>query len=902
MAVRKDSIQITMDIDASEGVKSYQRLLDPARRLNSEMRKLRRQGKENTEEYKKLEKQAAALNKEFRKFDIATATKGQLIARAKMLNREMIGLVKGTKRYAATAGELKKINTRLKKINQDTHGVAKGMDEISIMGMQLPPMFQKVARGIQVAVKAFFALQVVQFFVDWANQINETTKEYQKLRGQIQQTTDAAGDQLDTYTVQLSAISKTFNVENQEIINAATALTKQLTGDFGESLRLIEQGFLAGANRGGDFLDQVKEYPTFFREAGLSGEQMIATITQGVQEGVFSDKGVDLIKEFTLRVREMTPATEKALNSIGITSEKVGKMIQEEGIGGAFQLVQDRLKEIGDAAPETGAVLADVFGGPGEDAGLQFVENLQLANITMEDLTDSGNEYLQVLRENYEANEELAEAQNRLTKATSSFSTSVGTSFTRLKSFFLNVTADVFEFFQQLPATAQGVQAAFKSIINNIINFFDRARVTIQITLKRIEKLNPFGKTSEQLDQEIKGLERRRLGMKEGIEGVMKSYREAYLSGLAEIEKDQAIAEAFMKPPPQKVIEDNARDTVNAYRKAVEKEIKAPSEDVDEMSIGDEDVADQVVETRFASQEELLRNQFLKQLMTEQEYEDRRYELLMQNYERRLEMLRQLHGEESAQFVTLENEKLEAQKQYEQQRAELTKRTEEFRWKTLDASIGQISGYVDDMISLLSEEEQARKKNSLAIKAFQAGKVIVAGISEVQQIWEGAAAFGPLQYAIAIAQTAAATARTGSALGKIRSASFYSGGYTGNQVLLPDAYGGIVGGVHKNEWVAPEWMTTDQKYAPIIGWLESMRQNGYRDGGFAGVESGAAAAVNNATPGMLNSQRIEELMENVRDTNMEVVKAINKKQFSVVSGQIVDVLAEEARLDRNSSF
>jgi hypothetical protein len=909
MAVRKDTIQVAFDIEASQGVKAYQRLLDPAKQLNSEMQKLKRQGKENTEEYRKLEKQAASLNRQFKDFDVGVANKAQLIARAKMLNRQMFTLVKGTKDYVNTADELKRINTRLKEIRDDTKGVSQGMQEISIMGLNLPPVFQKVARGIQVAMKAFFAFQIVQYVIDWANQINELTKEYQKLRGQIEQTTGAAGSELDNYTVQLSAISKTFNVENQEIINAATALTKQLTGDFGESLKLIEQGFLAGADRGGDFLDQVKEYPTFFREAGLSGEQMIATISQGVQEGVFSDKGPDLIKEFTLRVRELTPATQKALQGIGITSEEIRKKIDEDGIGGAFELVQQKLRAIEDTAPETGAALADIFGGPGEDAGIQFIENLQLANVTMEDLTDSGNEYLNVLRENYEANEELAVAQNRLTKATSAFSTFMGTTITRVKTFFLNVTSDVFEFFQKLPATGQGVQAAFQAIVNNIVNFFARARTSIEITLKRIEKLNPFGKTSAQLDQEIANLEKKKTDMKEGVEGVMEAYREAYLQGIEKIERDQAIADAFLKTQNSTINDDPDPTITPDPASSTRKRPEVEREKVSAMDIGDEDVDSEIVDNAFASEQDLLKNQFLQALMTEQEYYDQRYELQQQDYERRLEFLRQKFGEESEAFVQLENEKLESQREYEAQRAELTKRTEEMRGKVMEEGLTAVSDLVGSTIDLLGKEEGERKKNSLALKAFSAGKVLIDTQEAIMAIIKNAEAnpqnilFPGAANIIAGIKIAGVTAKSVTALSKIRGTSFYSGGYTGNQVLVPDQHGGIVGGVHKNEWVAPEWMNRDPQYGSVISWLEGVRQRGYKDGGFTTLDtSPSALAANNVPSPILNTDRLEQMMMEVRDSNRQVAQAVQSKQFSIMSGQIVDALNEEARLDRNSRF
>jgi len=906
MAIRRDNVQLVLEIEAQDGVRAYQKLLDESKKVTNQMRNLKRAGKENSEEFKQLQKRASELNQEMNELGGAGANMAQLITRSKQLNQELKSLVPGTKRFIEVTEELKQVNSRLKDIREQTRGVSSELEEMRIAGIKVPPAFVKIGNAMQMAMKAFFALQIIQYVIDWANQINELTKEYQKLRGQIEQTTGAAGSELDNYTVQLSAISKTFNVENQEIINAATALTKQLTGDFGESLRLIEQGFLAGADRGGDFLDQVKEYPTFFREAGLSGEQMIATISQGVQEGVFSDKGPDLIKEFTLRVRELTPATQKALQGIGITSEEIRKKIDEDGIGGAFELVQQKLRAIEDTAPETGAALADIFGGPGEDAGIQFIENLQLANVTMEDLTDSGNEYLNVLRENYEANEELAVAQNRLTKATSAFSTFMGTTITRVKTFFLNVTADVFEFFQKLPATGQGVQAAFQAIVNNIVNFFARARTSIEITLKRIKKLNPFGKTSAQLDQEIANLEKKKTDMKEGVEGVMEAYREAYLQGIEKIERDQAIADAFLNTQNSNPDNDPDPTTTPNPKPSAAKRPEVEREKVSAINIGDEDVDSEIVDNAFASEQELLKNRFLQALMTEQEYYDQRYELQQQDYERRLDFLREKFGEESAAYVQLENEKLEKQKDYEMQRQELTRRTEDIRAQLMREGVNAVSDLVGATIDLLGQEDDERKKNSLALKAFSAGKVLIDTQEAIMAIIKNAEAnpqnilFPAAGKIISGIKIAAVSAKSLAALNKIRGTSFYSGGHTGDKVIMPDAYGGIVGAVHKNEWVAPDWMTGHPVYGQTIGWLEAMRQRGFKDGGFTTINTTPTLPVSNTLGTAPDESR--ELMMMFLKGNDQLIKAIQRKRFEVTTGQIRDGLQEEDELDRNSGF
>jgi hypothetical protein len=996
MAIRRDNVQLVLEIEAQDGVRAYQKLLDESKKVTNQMRNLKRAGKENSEEFKQLQKRASELNQEMNELGGAGANMAQLITRSKQLNQELKSLVPGTKRFIEVTEELKQVNSRLKDIREQTRGVSSELEEMRIAGIKVPPAFVKIANGIETAFKAFFALQIVQFFIEWGNQVSALTREYQKLQGQIEQTTGASGQQLDDYTVQLSAISRTFKVENQEIINAATALTKQLTGDFGESLRLIEQGFVAGANRGGDFLDQVKEYPAFFREAELTGEQMIATITQSVQEGVFSDKGADLIKEFTLRVRELTPATQAALEGIGITSEQIRKKIEEEGIGAAFEMVQTQLRKLEQDSPAVGAALADIFGGPGEDAGIQFVENLNLADASMEKLTDTSNEYVMQQQALLEAERQLSEAQLQLTKVSGQYVNQLQILGTKVLatvisgvSKFLNIIKETPAFLKENRVIIGGLAAGIillnkQLIISSALSLKDAAAKKAAIIatqaqtiatrgLNAVMRANPIGVVItalsllagaikiaydrsqtfraviagtfgvlQEFGQIIKESFSNFLGIFSDLsEGNIKSaferfkksaantnpisffrqqggrLKEAFIEGYNDKLQEEMIASTEEAIPDAEVESlsaqaknlgnDLGRTTGEEFKKSLQKEApKVQREEVSAMDIGDEDVDSEIVDNAFASEQELLKNRFLQALMTEQEYYDQRYELQQQDYERRLDFLQEKFGEESAAYIQLENEKLEKQKDYEMQRQELTRRTEDIRAQLMREGVNAVSDLVGTTIDLLGQEDDERKKNSLALKAFSAGKVLIDTQEAIMAIIKNAEAnpqnilFPAAGKIISGIKIAAVSAKSLAALNKIRGTSFYSGGHTGDKVIMPDAYGGIVGAVHKNEWVAPDWMTGHPVYGQTIGWLEAMRQRGFKDGGFTTINTTPTLPVSNTLGTAPDESR--ELMMMFLKGNDQLIKAIQRKRFEVTTGQIRDGLQEEDELDRNSGF
>ena len=131
-----------------------------------------------------------------------------------------------------------------------------------------------------------------------------------------QQFTEKSGDDLKEYRTEVQTIADYYNKDFREVLIGANAVSKQFGIDASEAIKLIQDGFIAGADANGEFLDTLREYPAYFKEAGISAETFIAITAQAAKSGIYSDKGVDVIKEGNLRIREMTTATAAALNHI----------------------------------------------------------------------------------------------------------------------------------------------------------------------------------------------------------------------------------------------------------------------------------------------------------------------------------------------------------------------------------------------------------------------------------------------------------------------------------------------------------------------------------------------------------------------------------------------------------
>lgn len=248
-----------------------------------------------------------------------------------------------------------------------------------------------------------------KWFYDYNKGLMEATR-------LTQQFTGLTGDEMKSVRNEVLAVSNTFGLEITETMQSANTMSKAFGISVSESLKIMQDGLVSGANANGEFLDTIKEYPRYFKEAGLSAEEMVAISTQATKEGIFSDKGVDTIKEGNLRLREMTTATAAALDGIGISSKQVQKDLQD-GSKTTFQVMQEvanKLKELPQSSAAVGSAIANIFGGPGEDAGLAYIEMLGDIELDMDKVKAKSGDIAKAQEDELNATKELQDAMDSL--------------------------------------------------------------------------------------------------------------------------------------------------------------------------------------------------------------------------------------------------------------------------------------------------------------------------------------------------------------------------------------------------------------------------------------------------------------------------------------------------------
>lgn len=874
MAVRKDTIQISVEIEAQEGVKTFQGLSDRARKATDEMRKLKRAGKENTDEFKKLEKELAEVNGEFAKLGGAGATMGQLIGRSKQLNREIKSLAPGTERFIAATKELKAVNSRLAEIRKETKGVASNLESMKQKGSALGGIF----------AKAFAAFAVM----DIARSALSFTKELFSLSTELE----------------------IFGKKNQTVFGEAIDIVQDYANSNAHALGLTRGQYLDTAAAAGDLL-----------------------VPMGFQREEAAQLSVDLVN-LSGALSEWSGGQR--------SSAEVSEILTKALLG-----ERESLKSLGVSITEADVKARLAAKGQAELTGKALEQAKAMATLELitEKSTDAQAQFLQ-------NSDSLARKQVENTARFNEFKEVLANALIPAFHGLLDALDPVFDVFSQVIAVISSGQkptGQYANIVKLLSTGFQRAGDFLGVfyrTFGAVINLISGNGRKAILNAELafKNLGNsiiRIVNLIPGLKDIELLDTSSALDELAQI--NAAADEALGKSTEFKnnfVTNSSSTGTTagKSLAKSFKKEIKeripkAIEETFEEIEFDDESVI--FNDKLFATEQTKLKNFFLQGLMSQEEYEEEKRTLELRAFDRRLADLSAKYGEDSEQFLSIQNEKLEAIRMFEDQQNQIAEQSADkrkeiaqqeaeerkqitatlvnsskelvsefsnFRIGLIDAEIQELRDKEKEEGKLNASQERRLRQLNQKRKNTQITSTVVSGLVEVQKIWEGAAQLGPIAGPIIGAlQTGAAVLRTGKAVNAIRSKNFYSGGHTGTKGLFNDTQGRkIVGGVHENEWVAPSWQVQHPVYGQMIEFLETARTRNFMEGGFSTTPSPSLLGA--ATGGVIDNaeQRrlIERQIEEMRLTRL----AIQKQKLIITSGQINEVLQEDNALDVKSGF
>ena len=341
--------------------------------------------------------------------------------------------------------------------------------------------------AIGIALTAFSAIS--EIFAS----INQTVEETRKLSAQVQNFTQASGDTLQSFVAQSKAIATTYQKDVNEIIVAANTASKELGVSFPEALNAIELGFRKGADAQGEFLDSLREYPSQLGQAGFSLSEFTAIAIDSANQGIYSDKAIDAIKEFGTQTREQTKSVKDAfIDALGSDfTEKLFSDLNTNAISGrdALALVTKEIQTTGVSGKELQGLISTVFVGAGEDAGRYVLSLGDVLNKTNEILGSTG-EYQNQQKALYESNLALQESQAELNDLLGNTASEFTLINNRAKTFFNNFLTGLLDVANKLPATLKAISTGFSTFFASGFNLKAALKANSDVYRNELEKIN----------------------------------------------------------------------------------------------------------------------------------------------------------------------------------------------------------------------------------------------------------------------------------------------------------------------------------------------------------------------------------------------------------------------------
>lgn len=313
--------------------------------------------------------------------------------------------------------------------------------------------------GAALAASGVQALQGA--YSELASEVREAYKQL-KLTQSI---TQLSGKTLDDLTASLRATSKTFDLDFNETLRAANALSKEFGITQQEALRQINQGLAQGANLSGDYLDNLREYAQVFINAGFSLEEFNRLNIRSAQLGLFNDKAPDAIKEIALRLGDLTPAQKKVLDGLGAIGTQIQETFARSKSDGILLLL-DTINELEAAGKNVQPIISNLGGGPLEDLGRNG--RLAAASIrsTAVEMTNAEKATLGVLKAQDRYEQELVKLSNTLG--------ATGTSFDKfwidVKAFGVRLVNGFILYFNKAANVIRGFQLATELSFSKFLN------------------------------------------------------------------------------------------------------------------------------------------------------------------------------------------------------------------------------------------------------------------------------------------------------------------------------------------------------------------------------------------------------------------------------------------------
>jgi acyl carrier protein len=302
-----------------------------------------------------------------------------------------------------------KISEGIAKLKENFSGLKDKLNDqvksIPVVGEKLAELLTMLGPvGLAITAVGLAAFGAASHFFKLADEFNKTNKLFKDF--------ESNGAKVDILTAKSKALAQTFEYTDEEISKATKSISKTFGIDSVQAMEKLQQASIAAGKKLP--LEDITEFATQIKSIGGDADSLLSTMAISTKEGLFSNKSLDMLKEFGTRVRENGKGVQDLLKSTGNT--KVGKDLEKGLITQeqAFKNIFGNLDKLSTSkAQET---ISTLLGGAGEDLGRQGIESIAKFKGGLDELIDKNNEVVQENKKRLELEEELASVQGKNAK------------------------------------------------------------------------------------------------------------------------------------------------------------------------------------------------------------------------------------------------------------------------------------------------------------------------------------------------------------------------------------------------------------------------------------------------------------------------------------------------------
>ncbi len=257
------------------------------------------------------------------------------------------------------------------------------------------------------------------------------------------------------------ALQKTFkDIDINDLNKASNSLQKNFNVNAREALDIIND--VSAATNGMFDLDQLTEYSVQFKQLGYNAREFANISAAAFKSGVYQDKLPDALKEAGIRLNTLTKGQRESLKKTGLDVSKLEKDLASGAIksSDAIAMIADKTKDL--SKTDQKAVLSDIFGGAGEDAGLKAILEIEKIQKNIIDGAAKNNKILQ-------ANNKLTEAQDKATRPLVDAIGSMEEIWIKIQTIFYKAVTPIVKFFSELFKTIWELKEIFALVLAPLI-------------------------------------------------------------------------------------------------------------------------------------------------------------------------------------------------------------------------------------------------------------------------------------------------------------------------------------------------------------------------------------------------------------------------------------------------